>query len=63
MITDPFRVAKKSLDGRVLPNFSNPKLSIKVRYFTIFAEPVHYEKKRIKPPIPRMTSKTPTKNN
>lgn len=60
MTTDQFPEEKKDLRGNLTQKLSNPNLFQDVLTL-LKLEPVHYEKVKLKPPIPRMNSKTPSK--
>jgi hypothetical protein len=61
MKIDLFLAERKSLDGNPIPKYKNQNLFLDVFSHSYMLEPVHYEKIKLKPPIPRINSKTPTK--
>lgn len=63
MIPDLYLEVKTNLLGTPKLKFSSPNLFPNVWTLIYFVEPVQHEKIKLKPPIPRINSKTPTKNS
>ncbi len=57
-----YQVVNKNLDGKDQLNFSNKNLIFLQVFYLLIIDYSHHEKVKLKPPIPRMSSKTPTKN-